>query len=163
MKHKRIILGLFAIFLLITLMLYCFQEYDKNNPHIKKYKLIFENTENYNNIEISFHAKIITVNKTNQTLHVSIQEEPYTYPIVQINTGNLDIQNLKKGDLIDIIGILHGKNQMTATKIWLNEPWKTDLIYLRSLLAVPFVLYLFFRTWKFNTTAWRFERRKKDA
>jgi hypothetical protein len=163
MKYKRIMLGLFAIFLLITLMFYCFQEYDKNDPQIKKYKLIFENSETFNNTEISFLAEITTVNKTNQTLHVSIQEVPYSYPVFEINTGNLDIQNLKKGDLIDIIGIIRGKNQMTATKIWLNEPWKTDLIYIRSLLAVPFVLYLFFRTWKFNTTTWRFERRKKDA
>jgi hypothetical protein len=163
MKFKRIILGLFAIFFLITLMFYCFQEHEKNDPQIKKYKLLFNDSENYNNTVISFLAKIITVDKTNQTLYVFIQEEPYTYPSVKVNAGNLDIQNLKKGDLIDIIGIFDGKNQMIATKIWLNEPWKIDLIYLRSLPAIPFVLYLFLRTWKFNTTAWRFERRKKNA
>jgi len=163
MKYKRLILGLIAIFLLITLMIYSFQEYDKNDPQIKKYKQLFKNSENYNNTEISFVAEIITVNKTDHTLRVFIQEEPYNYPSVEINAGDFDIQNLKKGDLIDIIGILHGKNQMTATKIWLNEPWKTDLIYLQSLLAIPFILYLFFRTWKFNTKAWRFERRKINA
>lgn len=163
MNYKRTIIGVLSIFLLLTSMIYCFQNYDNNNPQIKKYKQIFENPENFNNTEISFFAKIIAINKTTQTLKVSIQEEPYIYPSVEIKTGSLNIQNLKKGDFIDIIGILHGKNQISATQIWLNEPWKTDLIYLRSLPAIPFVLYLFFRTWKFNIVTWRFDRRKKNA
>ena len=144
-------------------MIYCFQEYDKNNLQIKKYKILFESSDQYNNTGISFQASIYWVNKTNHTLRVEIEEKPWRYPHITINTGNIDIQNLKKGDLIDVIGILNGKNQMTATKLWLDEPWKADLINLRSLPAIPFVLYLFFRTWKYNTTSWRFERRKKNA
>jgi hypothetical protein len=163
MKYIRLILGLMVIILLISLMIYCSQEYAKNDPHIKKCKVLFQSSDYYNNTEISFLASIYWVNKTNHTLRVEIEEQPYRYPYITINTGNIDIQNLKKGDLIDVIGVLNGKNRMTATKLWLDEPWKTDLIYLRSLPAVPFVLYLFFRTWKFNTTSWRFERRKKNA
>ena len=163
MKHKRIIFGIFTLCILITSMIYSYQNNEKNDPQIKKYRQIFEHPETYNNTEISFQAEILALDRINQTLRVFIQEQPYTYPQVQINTGNINIQNLKKGDLIDIIAILHGKNHMTATKLWLNEPWKENLIYLRSLPAIPFVLYLFFRTWKFNITTWRFERRKKHA
>jgi len=163
MKHKRLILGLLALFLLITSMVYCYQNYGKNDPQTKKYRQLFENPETLNNTEISFLGEILAIDRTNQSLRIFIQKEPYTYPPIEINTTNVDTQNLKKGDLIDIIAVLHGKNQITATKIWLNEPWKTDLIYIRSLPAIPFVLYLFFRTWKFNTTTWQFERRKKNA
>lgn len=163
MKYKRLILGVIAILILTLLMIYSVQEYGKNSPQIKKYKQVFLNGEYLNNSEITFKAQIIAVNQSNHTLHVSIQEEPYHYPHVEIFTGNLTIRNLKNGDLIDVIGTLQGKNQITATKIWIDEPWKEDLIYLRSLPAIPFVLYLFFRSWKFDFTTWRFQRRKKDA
>ena len=163
MKHKRIILGLFTLFLLITSMVYAYQNSENNDPQIKKYKQIFENPETYNNTKISFKAEILAIDQINQTIRVFIQEKPYTYPSVEINTGNFTIQNLQKGDLVDIISILHGKNRMTATNLWINEPWKDNLIYLRSLSAIPFVLYLFLRTWGLNKTTWRFERRKKNA
>jgi len=144
-------------------MVYAYQNYEKNNPQIIKYTQIFEHPETYNNTEISFKAEILAIDRINQTIRVFIQERPYTYPQVHINTGNLSTQNLKKGDLIDVIAILHGTHPMTAKNLWLNEPWKDNLIYLRSLPAIPFVLYFFFRTWKFNHQTWRFERRKKNA
>jgi hypothetical protein len=70
---------------------------------------------------------------------------------------------LKKGDVLDIIGILDGQNHVTAQNIWKNEQWKDDLIYVRSLPAIPFALYLFFKTWKFNPKKIRFYRRNKDT
>jgi hypothetical protein len=163
MKYKRLIHGLIAIIILVFLMIYSFQEYDKNDIHIKKCQLLFESSDIYNNTEISFLADIYTLNKTNHTLLVGIQEKPYNYPFIKVNTGNLDIQNLKERDLIDITGILSGNNQMTATQIWFNEPWKADLIILRSIPAILFVFYLFFRTWRLNTTVWYFEWRKKNG
>jgi len=163
MKHKRIILGIFTLCLLITSMVYSYQNYETNDPQIQRYKQIFENPETYNNTEISFKAEILAIDRINQTLRVFIQEQPYTYPQVHIITGNISTQNLKKGDLIDVIAILHGTHPMTAKNLWLNEPWKDNLIYLRSLPAIPFIIYLFFRTWKFNNQTWRFERRKKHA
>jgi len=143
--------------------MYAYQNAENNDPQIKKYKQIFEHTETYNNTKISFTAEILAIDRINQTLRVFIQERPYTYPQVHINTANLTIDNLQKGDLIDVIAIVHAENKMTATNIWRNEPWKDNLIYLRSLPAIPFALYLFFRTWKFNNQTWRFERRKKNA
>lgn len=163
MKHKRIILGLFILLILITSMVYSYQNYEKNAPQLQRYTQIFENPDAYINTEISFNAEILEVDVRNNTVRVFIQERPYTYPQVSIIVEDLELRSLKKGDLIDVIGILNGKNQMTATQLWVNEPWKDMLIYLRSLPAIPFLLYLFIRTWTFNTTTWRFERRNKDA
>lgn len=163
MKYKRLIIGLIIAIFFISMMIYSFQEFDKNDPNIKKLKLLFGSSDYYNNTEISFRALIYSVNKTNHTLYVSIEEKPYDYPNIEINIENLDIQNLKKGDLIDVIGTLNGKNKMKATKLWLIEPWKENLIYIRSIFAIPFVLFLFLKTWKFNTKSWYFERRKGNA
>ena len=163
MNHIRKILGIFILLILLVSMIYCNENFEKNDPHIKKYEEIFENPNLYNNTEISFRAEILAIDKINRTIYVSIQEEPYTYPHVKINAGNFVISNLKKGDIIDVITIFHGKNQMTLINIWQDEPWKTNLIFLRSLPAIPLVFYLFFRTWKFNFVNWRFQRRKKNA
>jgi hypothetical protein len=163
MKHMRIIVGLILLTILIISMVYSYQNYQQNDPHLQQINQLFAHPETYNDTEISFLAQILSIDNTNQTLRALIQERPYTYPQIIINTKNLQIPILQKGDLIDVITIYHGKNTFTATKLWLNEPWKENLIYLRSLPAIPFVLYLFFRTWRFNPATWRFERRKKHA
>ena len=163
MKHQRLVLGIPAVLILVLLMVYSAQEYAINSPQIKKYEQVFGSSEYHNNTAISFTAQIISVNQSNHTMRVSIQEEPYNYPRVEISMENLTSQSLKKGDLIDVIGTVQGKNSVTVTKIWVDEPWKENLIYVRSLPAIPFVLYLFLRTWRFDFTTRRFQRRKKDA
>lgn len=163
MIHQRIILGLIALIILIISMIYSYGNYESNAPTLQKYGQFFEHPASLNNTEISFRAEILAYNRTNHTLRVFIQEQPYTYPQVYINIRSLPPQNLTRGDLIDVIGIIHGNKYITATRLWLDEPWKEDLIYLRSLPAIPFVLYLFLRTWTFNRTTYRFERRQKHA
>ena len=70
---------------------------------------------------------------------------------------------MQKGDIVEILGVLDGKNHVTAEKTLVIERWKYDLIIIRSLPAIPFALYLFFRKWRFNKKTFRFERRTKDA
>jgi hypothetical protein len=163
MNHTRTILGLILLLILFSSMLYSFQNHEKNDPYIKTLTQLFEHPDNTSNTHISFEANILSIDRINNTLRVFIQEKPYTYPQVYINTETLDIQNLDKGDSIDVITIYHGNYTFSATKLWRNEPWKDTLIYLRSLPAIPFILYLFLRTWRFDTTTWRFERRTKHA
>lgn len=163
MKYKRAVLILLGLILLLSVMAYSLQNHYSNDPHIHTLQQIFENPHDVNNTEISFYAEILAVNTTTRTLRVFIQERPYTYPQVILDTGNLDIHRLKKGDLIDVIGIFHADNHITATYLYRTEQWKNDLIYLRSLPAIPFALFLFIRAWTLNTKTWRFERRKKNA
>ena len=68
---------------------------------------------------------------------------------------------LKIGDKIEIFGTINNKNHISAEKVLITPRWKYDLIFIRSLPAIPFALFLFFRTWKFNRSSFRFERRKK--
>ena len=68
-----------------------------------------------------------------------------------------------KGDAIEITGILDAEKHVTAEKIYILEQWKYNLIYIRSIPAIPFALYLFFTTWRFNKKTLRFERRNNNA
>lgn len=163
MRHIRTIVGSMIIIILISSMIYSFQNYEKNNPKTINYHNIFYDPTPYINTQVSFEAEILSLDPENQTIRVFIQEKPYTYPQVTINIHNITETNLKQGDLVDIIAIVQGRTTMTATHLWINEPWKDNLIYLRSLPAIPFLLYLFFRTWTFDKKTCRFERRKKNA
>lgn len=158
MKHKRLWLGVLLLVLLALLMIYSSLEYDRKDPKIVKYAL--ENFNEYNNTEISFVAEILEINETSLTLKVRIEEAPY--PLMKIKTNNID-NNLQEGAIIEVLGILDGEDHVTAKKIWTHEQWKDVLIYLRSIPAIPFALYLFFRTWRFNRKTCRFERRSRHA
>ena len=157
MKNRRLILGIFLAFILTSLILYSGLEYNNYDPGIE---YILENFETYNNTKISFTGVIEEVNTTNHQITISIPKSPY-YSI-EIKTDTME-DNIQKGDIVEILGVLDGKYHVTAEKILISQRWKHDLIYIRSLPAIPFTLYLFFRTWQFNKKTFKFERRTKNA
>ena len=67
---------------------------------------------------------------------------------------------MQKDNIIEILGILDGKYHVSAEKLIVIEKWKSDLVIYRSLPAIPFALYLFFRTWQFDFKTFKFKRRK---
>lgn len=138
-------------------MIYSSVESTNKNIGIR-YRL--KHFEIYNNTQVSFTGEITAVYKTNHTIEIKLREPPYSTIKVTTNNQGGDPQ---VGDIVEILGILDDENHVTATRILISERWKHDLIYLRSLPAIPFALYLFFRTWKFNWDTYRFERRKKNA
>jgi len=156
MKHKRLISGIFLAAILASLLLYSGLEYNNYDPSIEH---ILENFENYNNTKISFSGVIEEVNETNQQVTISIPRTPY---VMEIKTDNI-ADTMQKGNIVEILGVLDGKYHVNAEKILVIEQWKSDLVIIRSLPAIPFALYLFFRTWQFNKKTFRFERRNKDA
>ena len=157
MKHKRFILGITLAFLLILLMLYGSLEHDNKDPDIK---YMLENFETYNNTKISLTGEIAEINGTSQILTIRLIGPPYILMEIKVDTIE---GNPQKGDIIEILGVLDGKEHVTAEKALISERWKYDLIYIRSIPAIPFALYLFFRTWRFNRKTRRFERRTIDA
>ena len=159
MKHKRLILGIILTVILILLMIYSSVGYSDKEFDIL---YIFENYETYDN-KISFVGEIVEINETSQTLTIRCMEPPYS--LIEIKTHNIEFKEYipKKGDIVEILGTEDEENNVIAEKMLISERWKYDLIYIRSLPAIPFALYLFFRTWKFNQKKLRFERRKTDA
>ena len=156
MKHKRLISGIFLVAILASLILYSGLEYNNHDPSIEH---ILENFETYNNTKISFSGIIEEVNETNQQMKISIPRTPY---VMEIKTDTVK-DTMQKGNIVEILGVLDDKYHVNAEKILVIEQWKSDLVIIRSLPAIPFALYLFFRTWQFNKKTFRFERRNKDA
>ena len=156
MKYQRIIVGLLLAIIFSLSILYSGLEYNKHDPNIN---YIIENFEKFNNTQISFSGVIKEVNTS--TKQITISTPPYPY-IIEIKTDKIT-KDMKQGNLVEILGILQGENHVLAEKILVVERWKSDLIIIRSLPAIPFALYLFFRTWRFNKKTYRFERRKKNA
>lgn len=157
MKYRRFILGFLLVSVLILLMLYSSLEHDNNDPNMD---YILENFESYNNTQISFGGKVEEVDGSSQEIIVRLSEPPYS--LINVGTENLN-ENLQDGDVVAILGILDGKNHVTAEKAMVSKQWVHDLIYIRSIPAIPFALYIFFRRWKFNGKIFRFERRNNDA
>lgn len=156
MKHKRLFIGVFLATILALLILYSGLEYNKYDPNME---YIIENFEKFNNTIISFDGTIEKINTANQQIIVSIEQTTYKINV----TTNTITDKMQKGNRVEILGTLDEKYHVTAEKILLIERWKSDLIIIRSLPAIPFALYLFFKTWNFNKKTFRFERRKKNA
>lgn len=159
MKHKRLILGILLTVILIFLILYSSLGHSNKEFDIL---YIFENYETHDN-RISLTGEIVEINETSQTLTIRCMEPPY--PLIEIKTHNIEFKDYtpKKGDIVEILGTEDEDYNIIAEKMLISERWKYDLIYFRSLPAIPFALFLFFRTWKFNRRKLRFERRKTDA
>jgi hypothetical protein len=157
MHHNKLIIGITLTIILALLMIYSSIGHNIFDPDID---YIVENFEEYNNTQVSFSGEIIEINQSNNNMSIKVLEPPYIKLNIHLNNTK---QNLKKGDYAQILGILDGKNHVTAEKILRIDRWEHNLIYLRSLPAIPFALYLFFKTWKFNKETYRFERRKKNA
>lgn len=75
--------------------------------------------------------------------------------------GALSGVEVSEGDMVEVLGTLRDGG-IIPDKIIVQENWAYRSIFLRSILAVPIVLYLFFRSWTFDFRKMGF-RRREDA
>jgi len=123
---------------------------------------IFENYETHDN-KISFTGEIVEINQTSHIQTIHLREPPYS--LKKVNVQNIEFKDYipKKGDIVEILVTEDDKDNVIAEKMLISERWKHDLIFIRSLPAIPFALFLFFRVWRFNKNTYRFEKRKQNA
>ena len=158
MVSKRLVIGFVLVIILFSLFIYSSLAHNKYDPDTE---YILENFKKFNNTEITIGGKIKEINLSEQIIIIKIGEPPYID--IEIDTEQIDFEG-KVGDIVEVLGVLVGPKHVTAKKILVTPEWKNTLIYIRSLPAIPFALYLFLRAWKFNKKEFRFERReKRDA
>jgi hypothetical protein len=138
-------------------MLYYSLDYNHHDPDTQ---YIFDHFEQFNGTKVMFTDEVKNVDKTNNTISIQIGSSPKS--IILINTTE-NVTTIQQGDIVEVYGVLTSRNTMTAEKLFISERWKSDLIYIRSLPAIPFAVYLFFSTWRFNPSTRRFEQRQKHA
>jgi hypothetical protein len=156
-KQKRLILGIILIFLLFTLMLHYSLDHNNHDPDPQ---YILDNYEKFTTTKVRLNGEVKNVDQTNNTLLVQVTPSPEG--IILVSTTE-NISTTQVDDVVEVYGVLTSRNTLTAEKLLSSERWKHDLIYIRSLPAIPFALYLFFRTWRFNPVTRRFERRHTHA
>jgi len=158
MANKKLIVGITLIIFLFSLFVYSSLGHDKHDPDID---YILENFDEYNNTEVAFGGVIKQINQSKKIITIKTRTTPYKN--IEIDISKIDFEG-ETGDLVEILGTIKSPDLIKAEKILVTPDWKNTLIYVRSLPAIPFALYLFFRTWKFNRKTFKFERReKKDA
>jgi len=150
---RKIIAATLALLALLSLMIYSSLEHDEKDPDMD---YILAHYEKFGGKEVHFGGKVVEINGTK--VKIELIEPPYGYVNVTIKNASVE-----KGDIVEILGILDGKEHVTAEKVIVSKNWKYALIFLRSLPAIPFALYLFFRDWKFNFKKFMFEEREKNA
>jgi hypothetical protein len=143
--------------LLLMLMSYYSLEHNNNDPDAQ---YILDHYEQLNITKVALTGEVKSVDSVNNTLVIQVNQLPRS--LVMVNITN-DVNRVQIGDILEVYGILTSRDTITAEKLLISERWKHDLIYVRSLPAIPFALYLFFRTWHFNPETRRFERRGKNA
>ena len=154
MNHQRLLLGIILFLLLISLMLYYSLEHNNYDPD---QRYILENFEAFNGTNVIIGGVVRTVDRTNNTIQIELSHPPNH--LILLSTIE-NISTTHPGDIVEVYGTLTSRNHIEAEKLLITERWKDDLVYLRSLPAVPFALFLFFRTYRFNTDTRRFERRR---
>lgn len=157
MKQQRLILGSILFLLLLSLMVYYSLDHNNHDPDTQ---YILDHFQHFNNTKVTLDGVVQHVDRTNQSLLIELRQPPQH--LVLIHTTK-NISTTQPGDIIEVYGTLTSRTEMTAEKLLIFEHWKDTLIYLRSLPAIPFVLYLFFRTYRFNLTTYCFERRQKHS
>lgn len=157
MKHHRLLLGSLLLLILLSLMGYYTLEHNYHNPGPQ---YILDHVEDFINTKVVLSGEITHVDKTNHTLLVQVTSAPDS--IIQVTTTD-SLTRTQPGDVIEMYGTLTSRKQMNAESILIFDQWNNTLIYLRSLPAIPFVLYLFFKAYRFNPSTYRFERRKPDG
>jgi len=149
----RKIMATLVFLTLFSLMIYSSLEHDEKDPDMD---YVLANYEKFEGKEVHFGGKVVEVNGTD--VKIKLMEPPYDYLNVTIKNASVE-----KGDIVEILGILDGERHVTAEKVLISKGWKYSLIFIRSLPAIPFALYLFFKNWKFNSKKFMFEERKKNA
>jgi len=80
----------------------------------------------------------------------------YAHHIYHIKSSQIPT----KRDLITVIGVLGPDNQIIDIRFtYVTEAWKKYFLYLRSFLALIFLIYIFHRYWHFVPRKFGFRRR----
>lgn len=157
MKHTRLILGSILLLILLSLMLYYALDHNNHDPEPR---YIIDHYQQFRYTKIAMVGEVQKINTTNNTLLLQVS---WSRGDIMWVTTTEPLQTIHPGDTVEAYGLLSDGTHMTADTLLITQQWKDDLIYLRSLPAIPFALYLFFRAYHFNPTTRCFERRQKHA
>jgi hypothetical protein len=143
---KRLALALVLIALLLVL----------NSYHLVHHEL-YEAYPDSEAVIAGFEGTVSTGGKVVNLSHDSF------YIVVTYGSESrmlkvLSDEDVAYGDRVRVLGLLHS-DEIRPEKMMIYRKWSYYSIYIRSVIAIPLVLYLFFKYWTFDLRAMRFKRR----
>jgi hypothetical protein len=157
MKHQRILLGILLFSILLGVMLYDTLNHNTYDPDSS---YIITHADQFRDTNVTISGTVQSIDAVNHSFSIQITGSPHN--ILHVTTTNLP-QTIHPGDTVELYGTLTNRTQMTSIQLLIYEQEPYNLIFLRSLPAIPFVLYLFFKTYRFNRKRVCFERRQRHG
>ncbi|AGK60093.1 hypothetical protein Asulf_00057 [Archaeoglobus sulfaticallidus PM70-1] len=144
---KRLILFTVTISLLLLLNTYYYLYYELHKEYPGNEDII-EGFEG----KVSIYG--VVINKSYDGFYILIEHGPKNKAVKVLS--DLDVEN---GDRVEVLGLLQ-KDEIIPEKIIVYKKWSYYSIFIRSVIAIPIVVFIFFKYWRFDFRQKRFRRRK---
>ena len=154
LKSRAII----AISLLLILSLLC-AYYQANHGYHREYpsvKSIVANYSKYIGETVSVSGEVVGVHSTAFQLLKKYDKGSKTTIFTILPDSDVDVDI---GDKVEVLGSLGPDYQIYAEKIIVSKRWKHEFVYIRSFIALIFLILVFMRNWEFNIKRKEFVRR----
>ena len=147
--------AIIALSLLLILFLLCAyhqtnHEYHREYPSVKD---IVANYEKYIGETASISGEVVGVHSA--TFQLLEREDGENTIFVVLPNSNVDVDI---GDKVEVLGTLNHDYQISAEKMIVSKRWKHEFVYIRSFIALIFLIFVFMRNWKFNIKRMEFVR-----
>ena len=153
LKSRAII----ALSLLLILSLLC-AYYQTNHEYHREYpsvKNIVANYEKYIGETTSISGEVVGVHSTTFQLLEKCDDKNTIFTVLPNSYVDVDI-----GDKVEVFGTLGPNYQISTEKIIVSKRWKHEFVYIRSFIALIFLIFVFMRNWKFDFKHIEFIRSK---
>jgi hypothetical protein len=156
LKSRAIIsLSLFLILSLLCVYYQTNHEYHREYPSVKS---IVANYSKYIGETVSVSGEVVGVDSTTAFQLLKKCEDGNRNAIFTVlHDPNVDVDI---GDKVEILGTLGPNYQIYAEKIIVSKRWKHEFVYIRSFIALIFLILVFMRNWEFNIKRVEFVRRE---
>ncbi len=148
MDYKRILIGFSLILILLVLCLY-YNNYHESILEYPSTDVILSNYPEGSTVSVSGTA----IRLNNNGFDLLDKNGETEYKIISPEHVNL-------ADNIQLIGVLGPSYTIKSTKMIVETAWSYEFVIQRSALALIFLIFIFFRYWKFNFKTFEFNRRE---
>jgi|TARA_B100000959_G_C14911153_1_gene595165 hypothetical protein len=142
---NRFLIGVFFFLILIMFGIYNSLEYDKHRKYPPLSDAISEPSAYADKKMVIMGYEVKDVQDNSFIVEIANQQ------VTIVNAPTVNV-----GDRVEVLGTLKPDYQFLAEKTIVSTKWNHYLIYIRSIIAIPLVLFLFFRKWRFDFNYLRF-------
>ena len=143
-SKSRVTIALSLLFILFLLCAYhqANYEYHREYPSVK---MIVADYSKYLGETTSISGEVVGVHSTTFQLLEKYDGKTITFMVLPNSHVDVDI-----GDKVEVLGSLNPDYQISAEKIIVSKKWKYEFVYVRSIVALILLIFVFMRNWKFD-------------